>query len=373
MSYSKFIPAIRVGMLLPVWCCGGLERYHLALARSTSSDIEWVGCALTDRAPTFQEMIDELAAVMPVYGTMQLADAGLNGMERIVRYATEREALARVLPDCDVLLTWGIKDLSILGAFNKPVILISHGGCEWTAGILDAAAKRATHFAAVSHAAARVFPRSVQSRVCLQPAGIELGRLAPTKDRAVARQLIGVNPDHKLVGYIGRFSPEKNPYRAAEIVGELGAPYVAVMHGGAVVGESEVRAKATKLAKGRVLFLDRSWNTGDVLAGLDCLIQASPSEGGPLVALEAWLTGLPMISTDVGIIHDDRKHVAAVTRVLPVDAPLADWVAATVETCRPAVRSRCEAAIPAMRARYGGEPMGQRWSQWLQQIARGTA
>lgn len=370
---QRFVPPVRVGMLLPVWCCGGLERYHLALARSTAADVEWVGCALTNRAPTFQSMIDELAAVMPVYGTMQLADAGLNGMERIVRYATEREALARILPECDVLLTWGVKDLSILDGFNKPVILISHGGCDWTAGILNAAARRATHFAAVSRAAARAFPRSVQSRVYLQPAGIELARIAPTRDRDFARHLIGVNPEHKLVGYIGRFSPEKNHYRAAEIVGQLGAPYVAVMHGGAVVGETEVRATARKLANGRVLFLDRSWNTGDVLAGLDCLIQASPSEGGPLVALEAWLTGLPMISTDVGIIHDDRKHIADITRVLPVNAPLSDWVAATVETCKPQIRARCEAAIPAMRARYGDEPMGRRWGQWLQQVAKGTA
>lgn len=367
----RFRASLHVGMWLPVWCCGGLERYHLALAKATSPDLEWVGCALTDRAPTLQPMLDALAAVMPVYGTMQLADDPLNGMERIVRYATEAEALERVISQSDVLLTWGVRDLSLLRNFGGPVVLLSHGACDWTANMLDNPARRATHFAAVSRAAARAFPRAVQNRVVLQPAGIELDRMKSTGGRDLARKLIGVTDEHKLVGFVGRFSPEKNPYRAAEIVGQLGAPYVAVMHGGAVVGESEYRATAKRLAKGRVLFLDRSWNTGDVLAGLDCLIQASPSEGGPLVALEAWCTGLPLVSTDVGIILEDRRHIAGVTRILPVESPMSDWCSATVEACTPARRWHCEQQIPAMRARYGAGPMAKRWETWLQQI-RGT-
>ena len=365
---SRFVPPVRVGMLLPVWCCGGLERYHLALARSTAGEIEWVGCVLTDRAPTMQPMIDELAAVMPVYGTMQLADAPLNGMERIVRYGTEAEALERVLPDCDVLLTWGVRDLSILKGFAGPVVLLSHGACDWTSKMLHAPARRATHFAAVSRAAARSFPREVQNRVVLQPAGIELSRVASTGGRELARRLIGVNDDHKLVGYIGRFSPEKNPFRAAEIVGQLGSPYVAVMHGGAVLGESEYRATARRLSGGRVLFLDRSWHTGDVLAGLDCLIQASPSEGGPLVAMEAWMAGLPMVSTNVGIIQDDAQYIGGITSILPVDAPIGDWISATVTSSTPDRRQHCERAIPAMRARYGAGAMGKRWAAWLGEI-----
>lgn len=365
---NRFVPALRVGMLLPVWCCGGLERYHLALARSTSADVEWIGCALTDRAPTIQGMIDELATVMPVYGTMSLADPGLNGMERIVRYGTEREALARILPDCDVLLTWGVKDLGLLDGFDKPVVLISHGACDWTRGILDNAAKRATHFAAVSQAAARAFPRQVQSRVSIQPAGIELDRVKSPFDRSEARRIIGVNSDHRLVGFVGRFSPEKNPYQAARIVKELGAPYVAVMHGAAIVGDAEVRAEARRLSGGRVLFLDRQWHLGTVLAGLDCLIQASPSEGGPLVALEAWCGGLPMISTDVGVIRDDRKHIEGITKILPVNAPLCDWVTATVHACTAEQRAISAAAVPAMRARYGAEAMGRSWERWLRLI-----
>jgi glycosyltransferase involved in cell wall biosynthesis len=360
-------------MLLPVWFCGGLERYHLGLARSTGQSIEWVGCVLTDRAPTLQSMVDELAAVMPVYGTMQLADGSLNAMERIVRYGSEAEALNRVLPDCDALLTWGVRDLSMLNGFRKPVVLISHGGCDWTAGMLNLAATRATHFAAVSRAAARAFPRSVQNRVYLQPAGVELSRVKPSVDRAEARRRIGVNDDHVLVGYVGRFSPEKNPHRAAEIVGELGAPYVAVMHGAAVLADEVYRETARQKANGRVLFLDRSWHLGDVLAGLDCLIAASPSEGGPLAALEAWLAGLPLVSTDVGVVHDDAKFVNSVTRVLPVDAPIGDWVKATVEACGPEARARSEAAVPSMIARYGAEQMGLRWSRWLEKVVKGTA
>lgn len=364
------MPTIRLGLLLPVWCCGGLERYHLALAKYTSRAIRWTGCVLTDRAPTLQPQLDELAALMPVYGTMQLADAGLNGMERIVRYATEREALARVLPECDVLLTWGIRNLSILDDFDRPVVLISHGACDWTAGILHVAAERATHYAAVSEAAARSFPIEAQRNVQILPAGIDIDRITPQGDRELCRRLIGVAPEHKLVGYVGRFSPEKNPYQAADIVGQLGAPYVAVMHGAAVVGDADCRREAQRRSKGRVLFCDRSWNTGTVYNALDCLIQASPSEGGPLVALESWSAGVPMVSTDVGVIRDDRTHVKNITTILPAKAPLSDWTAATVEACKPERREQCQTAIPAMRARYGAETMAIRWETWIQNIIR---
>ncbi len=112
---------------------------------------------------------------------------------------------------------------------------------------------------------------------------------------------------------------------------------------------------------------------GDVLAGIDCLIQASPSEGGPLVALEAWCAGVPLISTDVGIIKDDRAHVAAVTTILPVDAPLSDWLKATKQACQPEQRPICESAAPKLQARYGANAMSRRWVPWLRRIAKGTA
>ncbi len=220
--------AVRVGLLLPSWAIGGVERYHLALARWTNpSMIRWSGCALTSSAITRQQTIDQLAALMPIH--MDSYAGGVQAEFGCVRHDTEKQAIDAVLADSDVILTWGVPDVAKhLDGFSGPVIVISHGDGDWTRGWLREAEQRATHTVAVSRDAAKAFMDP--DAAFLLPGGVELDRIAPLRQRDEIRKTLGVDGKY-AVGFVGRFSSEKKPLLNAQIVGALGPKFVAVYHG----------------------------------------------------------------------------------------------------------------------------------------------
>ena len=354
---------LRVGLLLPVWYLGGVERYHLALAKWTSPVIEWVGCAFIAGSMVKQQSIDALAALMPVH--MDQVTGGGEARWNVVRHESEQAAIEAVTGSCDVLLTWAVQSLETrLADFRGRVIVISHGDGQWTRSWSRDAGLRATDCVAVSTDAAKAFDRP-SSDVTIQPGGVELDRLAPTQSREVTRASWGMG-GRVAVGYVGRFSDEKNPLQAARIVGQLGDGYVAVYHGHSPFDESKFRAEATALAGGRIVFLGTEWHTGDVYRGLDCLVQASPAEGGPLVAMEAWSCGVPLLTTDVGIVRDNRD-LAACSIVIESD-DLQDWCEAVVERVD---RYSLDHARILATERYSAAAMATRWEEFLDTSASG--
>lgn len=354
---------LRVGLLLPAWYLGGVERYHLALARWTSDRIEWVGCALIAGSMCRQTSIDALTALMPVHAD---PSAGAGEVRwNVTRHESEQQAIDAVLSQCDVLLTWGVQSLdSRLAGFSGRVVVISHGDGQWTRGWLREASTRATDFVAVSRDAAAAFD---SDNVTILPGGVELDRLAPTQSRNATRKQLGV--DGKIaVGFVGRFSPEKNPALAARIVGQLGDGYVAVYHGHVPWGEAEFRAQATELAQGRIVWAGPEWHTGDIYRALDCLVQGSPAEGGPLVAMEAWCTELPLVTTNVGIVRDDLdlQRCSAI-----VSGDLSRWCAAVKNATSDESDQAVDDAYVLATERYSAAAMARRWEEFLDWSASG--
>lgn len=357
-SYVAPLPALaaverprrlRVGLLLPVWYLGGVERYHTALAKWTSDAVEWVGCALTVGSLVKQTSIDALAKLMPIH-----ADPYAGAEEarwNVIRHENEQQAIDAVTCRADILLTWGVQSLeSRLKNFHGRVVVISHGDGQWTRAWIREAERRATDLVAVSTDAANAF--SDVANVKILPGGVELDRLAPTISRRAIRDSWGVQ-NKIAVGYVGRFSEEKNPLRAAQVVAELGEKYVAIYHGHCPFRDEAFRAKAMKITD-RIVWLDGSYHTGDVYHGLDCLVQASAAEGGPLVAMEAWMTDTPLVTTRVGIVKDDAE-MRQLSWVVP-----ADDLAQTAEAVSLAVDVMAFTRTPATE-RYSAAAMARRW------------
>ncbi|MBS0207155.1 MAG: glycosyltransferase family 4 protein [Planctomycetes bacterium] len=263
-----------------------------------------------------------------------------------------------LLSSCDVLLTWAIPDLAgLIGNFPGRVVAISHGDGQWLRSRLHDSFDRATDFVAVSCEAANAFPEPIRDRVVIQPAGIEVDRISPSRSRDEVRKDWGVRPDQIALGYVGRFSPEKNPLQLARIVAGMDKKYVAVYHGHNPWGEEEFRREATEIAKGRIVFVPPAVHTGDVYAGIDRLIQASEAEGGPLVALEAWLTNTPLVTTNVGVIADD-DDLRACSEVVPSGSSVDRW--------RWAVRSESRHDTHSLSIeRYSAAAASRRWEDYL--------
>ena len=119
-----------------------------------------------------------------------------------------------VLKDADVLVVWGVPQLrDHLEGFNRPVVLVSHGvgGGAWAYRMIRSNESGATHFVAVSEAARLAFSPEVRDRVAVIYNGIDVERCTPSVPREQMRTRWGFTEKHRLIGYVGRYSWEKNP------------------------------------------------------------------------------------------------------------------------------------------------------------------
>jgi glycosyltransferase involved in cell wall biosynthesis len=122
------------------------------------------------------------------------------------------------------------------------------------------------------------------------------------KPQTVEQKLAPLFPrDSKLIGYVGRLSPEKNvldTVKAFKEVSKVRSDALLV-----IVGDGELRDKIVQLSKeegieDRVLLLGYRSDVGAVMRRLTCLVLASKSEGFPQVILEAWSFGVTVVASD---------------------------------------------------------------------------
>ena len=121
-------------------------------------------------------------------------------------------------------------------------------------------------------------------------------------DRSVQAEL-GIPAHHKLVGNIGRLSPEKCQdlflHAAAEIIPEM-KDVSFVLIG---IGPEEDRLRCLAMELGiadHVIFAGYRGDMQRVYNSLDLVVQSSRTEGMPNVVLEALLMRVPVVATDVG-------------------------------------------------------------------------
>ena len=144
---------------------------------------------------------------------------------------------------------------------------------------------------------------------------VPLARLSRTATRAA----LGVGPDEILVLTVARLAPQKNLGLVLDVAAAL------LDHPGlrfAVAGEGPERAAlAARVAAERlpVTLLGHRDDLGSLLAAADLALLTSAWEARALVAQEALLAGLPLVSTAVGGVPDLVGEAAVL--VPPDDAP----------------------------------------------------
>jgi glycosyltransferase involved in cell wall biosynthesis len=122
---------------------------------------------------------------------------------------------------------------------------------------------------------------------------------------------LGLNPEATIVLYLGALSPEKRVDLAIQATTRL--PQVELV----VVGDGPERARleglAAEAAPSRVHFLGQTSAPQQPLTAADVLVVPSATEGQPRVAIEAGLSGLPVVATTVGglgeIVEDGRTGI----------------------------------------------------------------
>ena len=129
--------------------------------------------------------------------------------------------------------------------------------------------------------------------------------------RAAARQRLGLDEDGSVALFLGALVPEKGPQVAVDAVASV--PRLRLV----IAGDGPERARLEEHARerlpGRALFTGRVEDPASVLAAADVLVLPSRTEGMPAVAIEAGLSGLPVVATDVGatreVVIDEQSGI----------------------------------------------------------------
>jgi glycosyltransferase involved in cell wall biosynthesis len=134
------------------------------------------------------------------------------------------------------------------------------------------------------------------ARVITIPNGVGAMRLAP---RERARAEMGVEPDARVIGFVGRLVEQKAPHVLIEAFARAARAEPRARL--AIVGDGPLKQPMMHLAGelgagGRVIWLGER-DARQVFAGFDVFALSSRKEGLPYVVLEAMAAGLPVVAT----------------------------------------------------------------------------
>ena len=228
----------------------------------------------------------------------------------------------------------------------------------------------ATHKLAVSQASYRAqfgcAPDSeVNSRILLN--GVDLERLAVDRHecRRRLRQELGVAPDARLLGHVGRFHRQKNHRflleSFARLVESQPDVHLVLAGSGALLPEMRDLAGALGIA-GQVHFLGSRSDVAGILSALDVFVLPSLYEGFGIVLVEAQACGVPCLVSSA--VPPEADAALGLIRWLPLSSGVGAWA----ETMRDLLnrsplgdQQKCLAGIRRAGFDIGG--VARQWEQ----------
>ncbi len=223
-------------------------------------------------------------------------------------YPAERRGVRDIARSwgADVLHTHGYRSdlvgLSAARAAGIPAVTTVHG---FTGGDLKnrcyqwlqrRSFRRFDAVVAVSEPLARELRAALPSGVRIELLPNAWVPSGPSYDRESARRELGLPAEGSVVGWVGRFSPEKGPDVMVEAARRLaGLPLIVSMVGGGSsppVDLANVRCHGPRADAWRLL------------RAFDVLALSSRTEGTPMILLEAGHLGVPIVATRVGGVAD---------------------------------------------------------------------
>lgn len=233
----------------------------------------------------------------------------------ILKERVFQDAVRKLASMSDVLYVWQPDDLKRIGSLNLDIPV---WGCVHGQGPYGAMAARlletvpSAHVVAVSEAASMVCRPGAQ----VIPNGADLWALSQGPSRWQQREEWGIQEDEVAVGYLGRWSPEKRVPLLLSAFAHLPQQIRPVMCVAGLLPPLDQQRHAEELA-GRKIVWTTTHTAGAVYRALDAVVITSDSEGGPLVALEAWACGCPLVTTPVGMIPEVMRSHGDLARLLP--------------------------------------------------------
>lgn len=136
------------------------------------------------------------------------------------------------------------------------------------------------------------------ARVVVIPNGVDVDSLTPSRSRDDMRGALGIEPDAQVVLSLGALTWEKDPIGHLDVVARAAVGRPRLVH--VFAGDGPLRERLNneiqrRGAQHRTRLLGSRSDVGDLLAASDVMMLASETEGMPAVAIEAGLSGLPLV------------------------------------------------------------------------------
>jgi len=337
---------------------------------------QWI-CYLAKYARQFNWVISCLSTDYwhPIIGASALQYADVHTTSSVtpgVHVHNNRDELVRrTLAMADLVVVWAEFDFPPV---DVPVVFAAHGSCKFTRrAACSAIACGATHFAAVSEKAALAL-QDVLEDVTVIWNGADEDRLIPQVAREALRCQWGGVYDSVYdyyIGYLGRLGNEKNLDSIIHAVASLPFHYKLVLIGSVGWAQDRILPLARTLLPGRLIEFPPTDNVGTPLNGLDCLVSASPREGFPFAVIEALLCGVPVISTNVGVIPELHARTRQpLVEVLPHDPTSQEIALAIRNVCNDPPTARTSAALTFAKENLTAITMSAKWEQYFLEILR---
>lgn len=287
-------------------------------------------------------------------------------------------AMPKVARSClrvDVVIAHGSSALpaAALGRLTTPMIYRNIGDPRFWLSTparrrrVAAYMRRAQHTVALWPGARDYFVSELgcpEARVSVIPNGVDASswpmRTAP--ERQTARRAFGLDPDEPIVLFMGSLGPEKNVGLALEAASRIQDVRLVVCGD----GPEQKLVDAAITAGRRVTHIAPTREPRQLYLTADVLVSSSRSEGMPAVVIEAALTGVPAVATDVGALAtmiDD----GSTGFVVPLDevAALADSLEIALERSASLGLSAREVALQRFELKH----LAGRWEDVIHRVA----
>jgi glycosyltransferase involved in cell wall biosynthesis len=274
-----------------------LDRTKIAPRLVCLKELGELGAQLATEVPTWQRLLRSkwdlsiLSRLAQIFAT-EKADAvvtvGAGDKMFWGRLAAKKAAVPVI---CSALHSTGWPDgVGRLNRFLTP----------WTDAFIAVAAAHGDFLSS--------FEKFPQDKVHVIPNGVDIERFRPRPEmrRQVRRQL-RIPETSPLVGIVAALRPEKNHgllvRSAVRILTEHPETHFMIIGDGPERPQIEQQIAALGLQH-RFHLLGNRHDTPDLLAALDVFTLCSLNEANPVSILEALSTGIPVVSTNVGSIHE---------------------------------------------------------------------
>jgi glycosyltransferase involved in cell wall biosynthesis len=249
--------------------------------------------------------------------------------------------------------------VSNVHAFRKPKgitsIGVAHGVCEYTR--TNICSGEYDQLVAVSDLVAKRIRAWTGRDVTVIANGVDIDRLKPTRSRIEVRSFYAIPEDATIVGMVGRLNEEKGAIRLLDALCRL------PNHWGLFIGwgnyqwlQREINARGLT---SRCRIGHSIESVGDIYKTVDCVATLADNEGYCLTAMEALMSGVPLVSTNTGIVADLLQQHGNIGASVVSIRPDVDATADAIKQAKPTTIDLSD---------HTSDAMAERWKEFLSRL-----